>query len=54
MVLAVWVLGVTLTKHVWHQKGFAMKEAASEPGFEESGVLIGNEETVFQAEGTEF
>lgn len=54
MVLAVWIWGLTLTKHVWHQNGFAMKEAACKPGFEESGVFIGNEEIAFQAEGTEF
>lgn len=44
-----------MIKHVWHQKGFALKEAAFEPGFEESGVSVaGNEGTVFQAERTEF
>lgn len=44
-----------MTKHVWHQKAFAMKEAAFEPGFEESGVsAAGNEGTVFRAERTEF
>lgn len=45
----------TVIKHVWHQKVFALKEAAFEPGFEEPGVSVaGNEGTVFQAERTEF